>query len=175
MAGFVLDEDELESISEDLHKTIKPSWVTSVPGTLTSTGGPKLKADQWRVIGSLYLPIAFGRLWYRTEHNTHQILPRSRLLHLSMLLFSAIRVASSRITSDQHAEQYLNYMLSYRAELKSLFPNYDCHVNHHMAIHISDCLRMYGPVHGWWCYPFERMFGMLQRIPTNYKPGLLKR
>jgi hypothetical protein len=29
----------------------------------------------------------------------------------------------------------------------------------------------YGPVHGWWMFPFERVIGALQKTNTNYKIG----
>ena len=31
----------------------------------------------------------------------------------------------------------------------------------------------YGPVHAWWTFPFERLIGLLQRIPTNFQNGKL--
>ena len=40
-----------------------------------------------------------------------------------------------------------------------------------MALHLRDYILLYGPVHSWWAYPFERMIGTLQRISTNYKEG----
>jgi hypothetical protein len=40
-----------------------------------------------------------------------------------------------------------------------------------MAMHLYEYLIRYGPVHAWWTFPFERVIGMLQRIPTNYKLG----
>jgi hypothetical protein len=32
-------------------------------------------------------------------------------------------------------------------------------------------LLQYGPVPSWWTFPFERIIGMLQRIPNNGKNG----
>lgn len=36
------------------------------------------------------------------------------------------------------------------------------------------CLEAFGPIHGWWSYPFERYNGVLQWLNTNYKPSALK-
>ncbi|KAF9472473.1 hypothetical protein BDN70DRAFT_818584 [Pholiota conissans] len=167
----------------DLERVVKPSWVSSVPQNISSIC-PKLKSDQWRTFGALYLPITLIRLWSglntqgeRNEENEvnedrQKLLEeRKQLLHLTMLLCSAISVATTRITSEAHAQQFLAYMSEYRKELERLFPGYDCHPNHHVAFHIADFLLMCGPVHGWWTFPFERMIGMLQRICTNYKEG----
>ncbi|KAJ7166892.1 hypothetical protein C8R46DRAFT_899467, partial [Mycena filopes] len=45
--------------------------------------------------------------------------------------------------------------------------------NHHFAMHLPAFLLLFGPVHGWWTFPLERLTGKLQRVPTNYKPGEL--
>ncbi|KAI0788085.1 hypothetical protein C8Q74DRAFT_1366864 [Fomes fomentarius] len=34
-----------------------------------------------------------------------------------------------------------------------------------------ECLLAFGPVHGWWSFPFKWINGLLQRLNTNYKPG----
>lgn len=169
--GYIFTDQEMEAIWSDVENMIKPSWVTSVPTTLSSSG-PKLKSDQWRTVGSLYLPVTLIRLWSGTSPTNPNSKRRHELLHLTMLLLSAIAVATSRVTSADNAKQYLTYMGAYRQELAKQFPTYKCHPNHHLAMHIPEFLAMYGPVHGWWAFPFERMIGMLQRISTNYKPGI---
>ncbi|PPQ79206.1 hypothetical protein CVT26_000557 [Gymnopilus dilepis] len=167
--GNIFTKAEMEAIWLDIEQMIKPAWVSSVPTTVSSTG-PKLKSDQWRIFGSLYLPVTLVRLW--SDCPDSEIgRGRQRLLHLTMMLLSAIVIASSRITSQRHADEYLRYMLAYRKELSEAFPSYRCHANHHIALHLTDLLTMYGPMHGWWTFPLERMIGNLQRIATNYKPG----
>jgi len=149
---------------------VKPSWVTSVL-TILSLSGPKLKSDQWRAIGSLYLPVTLIRLWSNDKLDNKQAKKHQELLHLTMLLSSAVTLAMTHITSVALANDYLAYMVNYHEELQRLFPNYACHCNHHMAMHIGEFLMRYGPVYGWWMFPYERMIGMLQKISTNYKPG----
>lgn len=170
--GRVFTTEEMEAIWEDLENVVRPSWVTKVPTTLSSSG-PKLKSDQWRAVGSLYLPISLIRLWSDVNPDDERSVWRGELLHLTMLLFSAVAVITSRITSPQNAAEYVKLMLSYRQELKRLFPTYKTHSVHHTALHMGDFLLMYGPVHGWWAFPYERVIGMLQRIQTNHKQGNL--
>jgi hypothetical protein len=40
-----------------------------------------------------------------------------------------------------------------------------------MAFHLHEYLILFGPVHAWWTFPFERIIGKLQRIPTSEKIG----
>ena len=169
--GCVLTKEELKEVWGDLDRIVKPSWMTSVPRTLSSSG-PKLKSDQWRAVGSLYLPITLMRIWGKaTQGGEEDVHRRRELLHLTMLLFSAIAIATSREINKTNTEEYLANMLEYRRELERIFPDYKIHPNHHLALHIPEFLQRYGPVHGWWTFPFERAIGMLEKVPTNYKRG----
>jgi hypothetical protein len=86
-----------------------------------------------------------------------------------MSLTSAVIIASSRTTSQVNADLYLHHMQTYLAGLRELFPLYRFLPNHHMALHLPEYLRLYGPVHSWWTFPFECLIGMLQRIPNNFQ------
>jgi hypothetical protein len=120
-------------------------------------------------------PISYDtplRSLYHTICYTVTCLPE--ILDITMTLFSAVTIATARTTSRQKAEHYLQLMRSYINGLKILFPDYDFRPNHHMALHLYDCLLRFGPVHSWWTFPLERTIGMLQRIPTSGKFGELE-
>lgn len=89
-----------------------------------------------------------------------------------MFLVSAVIVATSRTITSENAEAYLTNMLDYLNGIKRLFPEYRLHPNHHMALHIYEFLLSFGPVHSWWAFPYERMIGMIQRMPNNGKVGM---
>lgn len=171
--GRFFTDNDMSELWSDMQRMVKPSWVTSVPTTLSS-GGPKLKSDQWRTVGSLYLPVTLIRLWSNVDPQDPHTQRRHDVLILTMTLLSAIAVCSSRVTSEANAHEFLTLILEYRKGLSRLFPNYEIHPNQHQVLHIPEFLCMYGPVHGWWTYPFERVIGMLQRISTNYKPGIVQ-
>lgn len=163
----------MAALYADVEGMVKPSWVTSVPLDISSVGS-KLKSDQWRTLGNLYLPVTLIRLWNSATPQDERTQQRRELLHLTMLLFSAIAVGTSRVTSKKHSAEFLKHIVAYAQELKRLFPEYEFRANHHMAIHIHELLLCYGPVYGWWTFPYERMIGMLQRMSTNHKTGMSK-
>ncbi|KAF8572647.1 hypothetical protein K439DRAFT_1377958, partial [Ramaria rubella] len=66
---------------------------------------------------------------------------------------------------------YHSYMATYIKDLKEIHPTIKHTTSHHMALHIYDFLGLFGPVHSWWCFPFERLIGILQRQPSNHKFG----
>jgi len=44
-----------------------------------------------------------------------------------------------------------------------------CTPNMHLALHLPQQLRDFGPVQGWWCFPYERLMGVASKLPS--KPG----
>jgi len=44
-----------------------------------------------------------------------------------------------------------------------------CTPNMHLALHLPAQLRDFGPVQGWWCFPFERLMGVAANVSS--KPG----
>ena len=167
--GHVFTKVEMEAIWKDLDEMVTPSWLGSVPKELGQSHG-KLKADQFRVLATTYLPVSLVRLWGQDEKDDSPRATRRRaLLELTMTLFSAVSIATARTMSRERAGQYLRHIQSYIDGLKRLFPKYEFLPNHHIALHIYDCLLRFGPAHSWWTYPYERIIGMLQRIPTSGK------
>ena len=167
----------MEQIHIDIASTITPSWLSSVPSNLGSASHGKLKADQWRVLGSIYLPISLIRLLWSAELGNSRSERCRKILDVTISLLSAVSIATSRVTSERHAYLYLQHMQVYLTGLKEFFPDFKFVPNQHMALHLRDYMLLYGPVHSWWAFPFERMIGTLQRILTNYKEGtaLVKR
>lgn len=170
--GQVFTVEEMESIRSDIRALLTPSWMTSVPSNLGDAAHGKLKADQWRALGTTYLPLSLIRLWGLANNNS----PRSRrcqdILNVTMSLLSAVTIASSRSMSRALANSYLQHMQAYLGGLKTLFPGYGFLPNQHLALHLHHYLLLFGPVHAWWTFPFERMIGMLQRIQTSGKIGI---
>jgi len=153
---------------------ITPSWLTSVPTNLGEPSHGKLKADQWRTLSSTYLPISLICLWDKTHNDADQRSHQcKKLLEVTLSLISAVIIASSRTTSQENADLYLHHMQNYLKGLRELFPRYNFLPNQHMALHLAEYLQLYGPVHSWWTFPFERLIGMLQRIPNNFQNGML--
>jgi hypothetical protein len=95
----------------------------------------------------------------------------AKLVHSTFLLAIAIRWATSHRTSEMHAEKYTKTMKSYLETLRDLQPTQRFRYNHLNALLIDRYLRLYGPVRGWWMFPFERVIGDLQQSNTNNKLG----
>ena len=160
-----------------IHKVVRdtntPSWVNSVPSAFGDASTGTLKADEWCTMITIYLPIALISLWSTgVSESPHRAAPHLQLvLNHIMALVSAVILASMRTSTESRAKAYQENMVEYLHNLKELFPHVTYRPNHHMALHISDFLLLFGPAHSWWCFPFERLIGQLQRLPTNHLFG----
>ena len=150
----------------------KPTWMNSVPRDFGDVKTGTLKADEWRSFTTLYLPVALTMLWGEgSRHVSPDItLSLRTTLDHNMQLVQAVILASYRSTDRNRIHLYRQYMGTYLHGLRSYF---DCirSTVQHMSCHIHNFLELLRPVHSWWTFPFERMIGHLQRLPSNNKFG----
>jgi len=165
---FILGEAAFHEIQRDRDHLISPTWLANIPQYIGYKSGGKQKADTWRTLMTVLLPISLVRLLSSQKDLRSQAIIRN-----TMNLSQAIIIASKCTTSPQRAAEYEKYMKRYHKTLKALFPNFDSFSkpNFHLALHLSALLLRFGPAHGWWCYGFERLIGLLTRLGTNNKLG----
>jgi hypothetical protein len=169
----LIGRKELHQIQVDISVTTRPRWQSGPPPKFGTKAAGKLKADQWRSCIEFDIPISLVKLWStagQTEENVDGD-RRRKLLHSTMLLATAIRWVATHRTSSNHAVEYMRNMRAYLRSLRDLFPHRDLLPNHHNALYIGEMLLRFGPLYGWWMFPFERVIGLLQQINTNQKIG----
>ena len=163
---------EMALLRTYLNSVIRPSWHTSIPSDLGHKAHGKLKADQWRSAIEFDVPVAMAQLWESTE-NSERTIQRQKLIDATFHLGEAIRWATSSTTSPIHAQNYTKHIVIYLTTLKELYPTLSWHPKHHAVLHIGSFLILFGLMHGWWMYVFERIIGILQRSNVNFKKGQL--
>lgn len=156
-----------------IKQTSTPSWINSVPYNFGDSVAGTLKADEWRTLATIYLPIALVTIWGDgSEQSSPELAEQFReILDHTMALVSAVCLVCRRSVSDSRATAYRENIAYYIGGISKLYPHINHRPNHHAAFHIYDFMRLFGPVHSWWCFPFERVIGILQRIPSNHKFG----
>ena len=85
----------MDEIRADIVNMLRPSWLTSLPSEFGSAGYGKLKADQWRVLGTTFLPVSLDRLWSVVEAGNLRSKRCREILDVTMLLLSAVAIACS--------------------------------------------------------------------------------
>lgn len=162
----VLSYQVLQQIRDDIVCTHIPSWLQRPPSNFGSPGHGKLKADQWRTVCTVNMVVTLVRLWSSPSATELE----QQLLENFLHLVSAVELASRRTMSESRASAYDQHMHAYVRGLREIFDQ-DLVPNNHLSLHLYACLVLFGPVYGWWAFPFERYIGILQSTKSNHKPG----
>jgi len=166
----------IEYIQHIIKMTSTPSWIYSVPYNYGEANAGSIKADEWRILSTIYLPIALVTLWgdrnitARDLNATPSEQYFLKVLDNSMALFQAVTLVVRYTMAQVRAKQFRHHLKDWVEGLQSLYPHVKDHArrpNVHAAFHIYDFLLLFGPVTSWWCFPFERLIGALQKINTN--------
>lgn len=144
-----------------------PDYVGPVPrGVGTKTGG-KLSANGWRTFCTISLLFTLIHLWgHYVEGRFHDLL--ENFVHL----VTAVRIGCRRTMTDEVIRLYTIHMHAHLAGLQKLFPRIELTSKQHAAMHLPAFFKWFGPVHGFWCFHFERFNGMLARLNSNNHTGV---
>ncbi|KAJ2911765.1 hypothetical protein MD484_g8649, partial [Candolleomyces efflorescens] len=88
-----------------------------------------------------------------------------------MKLCLALRLLLARQISDQEIDEAGTLLSEYCSELVTLYGADVIRPNHHYAIHTPECVRDFGPLHGFWTFLFERLNKVLKSYKTNNQGG----
>lgn len=140
----VLGAATLSLLHSNATRTELPSWVSPAPtGFGTKTRG-KLSADQWRTLCTIHLPITLIPLWSNSSSTRLR-----EVLTNFMDLVSAVNIGGQLQISESDLQLYDHYILEYVTGFKRLYKEASIKSNHHLAVHLTRFLRMFGPVHSW--------------------------
>ena len=53
----------IKHIQQVIKDTVTPSWINSVPANYGENSAGTIKADEWRILSTLYLSLALVTLW----------------------------------------------------------------------------------------------------------------
>jgi hypothetical protein len=160
----IIDGSVIEQIRADIGRIKIPSWMKRPPRNFGQASHGKLTADQWRTLCTVVLVVTLIPLW-----QSPSVQPVLNNNYLDLV--TAIRWATMRATSEKHIQILEAHLTRYLETTVSLYSKSVICPNHHLSLHLPECIRNFGPVHGWWSFPFERYNGILQRINNNGKLG----
>ncbi|KZV91934.1 hypothetical protein EXIGLDRAFT_570811, partial [Exidia glandulosa HHB12029] len=155
----------LTEVRDIIAQITTPGWLGRVATDFGSPSHGTPKADEWRTAGTIHLPIALIRIWGDKPE-------RHADLRWFLDLVAAVQLATRRSTSIARASEYQTYLRRYLHGLVDR--GYKLRPNHHAALHLPEFLPEFGPARGWWAYPIERQIGLLQKINTNERFGVLQ-
>ncbi|OCH84866.1 hypothetical protein OBBRIDRAFT_698606, partial [Obba rivulosa] len=161
----LIGKDTITEIIDDRDRMQIPSWVNPVPRTI---GSGKLSADQWKTLCTINFPVTLIRIWGSKVGLKHDMLKNF------CDLAAAVVLAGQRHMTEQRIAEIDFYLTRYLTSLSTLYKSAPLKPNHHYALHLPHFLRLFGPVHAWRAFPFERFNYLLQQVKTDMKFGELE-
>lgn len=162
--------DVIDHIQTVIKDCVVPTWINTVPKRYGEAVEGTIKADEWRTLATIYLPIALITLFGSQGSSSRE---REVLFH-TMALFQAVNILCRYSTSVERMEAYRSLLKTWVDDLPKVHPHTQAQKrrpNVHAAFHIYDFLKLFGPVNSWWTFPFERLIGTVQKINTNTHIG----
>ena len=145
--------DQLRVAQSRMDHVELPSDIGRIPPKIAiGDGFSNLTADQWKTFIMVYSTTI---LWDMLDDNDRKIL--GHFVRACNLLVTRF------ITEDdlKEAQERLNDMA--RIIEREYGPEFITS-NIHLVLHIPDCYRDYGPIYGFWLFPFERLNGYIGKI-----------
>jgi hypothetical protein len=162
---IIFDHDALLYINSLLPKLQIPTWIKRAIPVLGKASFGRLKADEWRNLFTIQLPLILPPYW-----NDQDPVSQS-LLHNFADLVSLVNLALKRTMNADRVEQYLHHTRRYIESSILLFPEITLAPNHHMAFHIAKGLQGFGPCRAWWSFSMERLMSQVLKSTGNNRLG----
>lgn len=151
----IFDAAMLERINSRLKHIHIPSWIKRALPVSGKASFGKLKADEWRNLFSIQLPLILVPIW------AHQNCETTSLLKNFLHLVSLVNLALKREMTSEIIRSYEKHIQTYLEGCLELFQHCGLAPNHHMALHLTELLEDFGPVRTWWSFFFERLMGSI--------------
>lgn len=162
---IIFDAKMLHKINNQLPRIHIPTWIKRAIPALGKASFGKLKADEWRNLLTIQLPLILIPLWSGSDQVNESLL--KNLCHLVLL----VNLALKRKMNSSHIQNYRQHIRCYLESSIALFSHSNLAPNHHMAMHLADCLERFGPVRAWWSFPFEHLMGSVLKACHNNHVG----
>lgn len=148
------DKSMLAKINDIMKRISIPTWIRRGIPYLGKASFGKLKADEWRTLMTIQLPLILVPMWSSTIHDTQF---KSSLLKNFAHLVSLTNLELKRTMTAERIKLFRHHTHFYLESSLVLFPHCSLATNHHIITHLAVCLEKFGPVRAWWSYPFERL------------------
>ncbi|KAJ3738186.1 hypothetical protein EV360DRAFT_58367, partial [Lentinula raphanica] len=159
----------LERIQAVVRQVIMPVWSSKPPPDIGLPKAGTLKADHWRTLFTIHLPLALLSLW-REESPlaAEDAAQMTSVLDTGMTLSCASIIMIKNTLTAQRRELFRNLLRRHVLGLQQNFPGFML-PTHHLAFHLYDFMELFSVVREFWNFAFEGFIGKIQRTPTNHR------
>ena len=152
----LITKKDFPKLEEQIRSFTTPYNAGRLPTTIGSGYGG-FTANQWSNWITIFSPILLK-----------DILPAEDL-RCWLLFVRACSLLKPQFIRRCDAESADLFLLQYCKKFQELYGPKSITPNMHLHVHLKQCILDYGPLHSFWCYPFERYNGILGNLHTNRK------
>ncbi len=153
-----LTMEQLRVAQERMKHVDLPSDIGRIPAKIAigNDGFSNLTADQWKTFIMVY---STNVLWDMLDNDDRKIL--GHFVRACNLLVARI-ITEDDLKEAQERLKDMAYLIEHEYGPEFITSNI------HLALHIPDCCRDYGPIYSFWLFPFERLNGYIGKIFTCF-------
>lgn len=151
----IVTKTDFENIQEQVDRFKVPANVGRIPHKISSNFSG-FTADQWKNWICMYSILCLK-----------EILPNNHYECWSLLVDACCLLIQPSI-SHQDLMKADEKLIEFCNTYENLYGKEKCTPNMHMHLHLSKSVLNYGPVHAFWCFPFERYNGVLGSFQKNW-------
>ena len=152
---YILKDKDFEYLQEIVNRTKVPVCIGRIPFKLESNFA-SFTADQWKNWTCVY-----------SLYCLRDLLPASHYSCWVLFVEVCCSLLQPSITRED-LERADEKLCEFCKAFETLYGKKNCTPNMHMHLHLKDSILNYGPVYGFWCYPFERFNGILGSFQKNW-------
>lgn len=112
-------------------------------------------AQQWLLFASVYARPCF-----------YDLIP-ARSYECLRLLCEVVDLCGKYRISEADLNEIKVKIQDHHRLFGSIYGKWNVSINNHMALHLHETMRSFGPCHTVWCFASERLNGMLADLPTS--------
>lgn len=153
-----LSMEQLRVAQDRMNHFDLPSDIGRIPAKIAigNDGFSNLTADQWKTFIMVYSTTV---LWDMLDSNDKKIL--GHFVRACNLLVARF-ITEDDLKEAQERLKDMAYLIEHEYGPEFITSNI------HLALHIPDCCRDYGPIYSFWLFPFERLNGYIGKIFTCF-------
>jgi len=149
-----LTMDKLRVAQNRMDHVELPSDIGRIPPKIAigDNGFSNLTADQWKTFIMIYSTTI---LWDMLDENDRKILEH---------FVRACNLLVTRFITENDLKKAQERLKDMACIIENVYGPEFITSNIHLALHIPDCCRDYGPIYSFWLFPFERLNGYIGKI-----------
>ncbi|KAG9270975.1 hypothetical protein AMEX_G13841 [Astyanax mexicanus] len=157
----VISKDGFSALQSRVDAMRIPSHVDSGIPSKLEAAFEGFTASQWKMWVCVYSLFALKDIISEEHYNIWKV------------FVSATKVLCSRVIQNDDLEDAHRCLKLFCNFFERKYGKEWCTMNMHLHLHLKSCIQDYGPVHGFWCFSFERANGVLGDYHSNNRDSEL--